>query len=185
MSKDLFERIKTELERIGLSSWVVPGDEDDPYDQMHVLTRVDELGRNFMLRLVSVSASTQGNSGAKMQALDLAMILPFKIRETAFDDTARLLAATNLGLLVGALGLVEADRVVMLRHVWHAPAPDFTAMRMIPLIEMMGYVAAEVAPMIEQVGSGRVRYDQLRQAVCEAVNAELPPRINESDVLRV
>jgi hypothetical protein len=171
MSAVFFEKLGGELERLGLNSWVEVRSEDEPFDQMHILTSVDEQGRSYLLRIVGTLSQEERDPSASMDSLEMALIFPFRVLEASYDDTARLLAATNLGLLIGTLGMVEADGVVMLRHVWHAPHNAFDVGQAIFLIDLMRYVSAELGPLIEQVAAGELRYAELQKALRAAVDA--------------
>ena len=169
MSTDFFQQLQAACALAGLRSWIESATQDEPIEQMHVLTGVDGQGRNYMLRLMLIPAVPgQADPDAALQTLDMGMLLPFQVEPRAFNDTARLLSSSNLGLPIGGFGLVEHDRVVMLRHVWHAPAGDFTPARVIPLIDMLGYVATESAPMVEQVAAGAMTYEHIMQTIQKA-----------------
>jgi len=143
-----------------------PIEGDPAVEQMHVLVHVDERGRNYLVRLLAdLSALPAGAPPRATRFVDMALILPFQVEAAANVEVLRLLNAVNLGGLIGAFALSELDRVVLVRHTWHAPLEDIKASSAFALLQLLALSARETGPMIEQVATGAIRFDEIVSAV--------------------
>jgi hypothetical protein len=168
MNTPLFAQLKAACEIAAYPSWVEPATDDAPIAQMHVLLHVDDNDRNFMARLMVICDDQAAPDSIAL--LDMALIFPFPVQADRIADTARLTCALNLASHIGAFAVAEADKVIMLRAPWHAPLADMNAAHVMPLLDRLRANALESAPLLEQVASGALPFDEVLASVRAALS---------------